>query len=186
VQHQLNIYIEGCLKNDPASQEALYKYCFAQFIKICMGYHAGKDDAVASFNKAMHKVFTGMHQYRNEGPVLGWIRKIIVNTCLNDLRGRARFSAVEIDDREINRFTAEPEIYAGLEVKQVMELVQQLPPATRIVFNLFIMEGFTHEQIAKQLGITAGTSKWHLNQARQLLKQGMEQLTRHENNLYAK
>lgn len=186
MQQQLNNYIAGCLQNDAASQEALYKLCYAGFMKICLHYHAGNADAVASFNKAMHQVFTRIKQYRNEGPVLGWIRKIVVNTCLNDLRDQARFSSQQATDRELNSFTAEPEIYAGLEVKQVLELVQQLPPASRLVFNLYIMEGYTHEQIARQLGISAGTSKWHLNQARNLLKQGMAQLNNHENRIYAK
>jgi RNA polymerase sigma-70 factor, ECF subfamily len=185
MQHQLEIYIRGCLENDPASQEALYKYCFGQFIKICFGYHAAKDDALASFNKAMHQVFTKIKQYRNEGPVLGWIRKIIVNTCLNDLRGQAKFSGNEMSDRDVNQFTAAPEIYSRLEVKQVMEMVQQLPSATRLVFNLFVVEGYTHEQVGGLLGISAGTSKWHLNQARTMLKEKMVQLSNHENRIYA-
>lgn len=186
MQHQLDIYIQGCLKNDPVSQEALYKYCFAQFMKICLGYHANNDDAVASFNKAMHQVFTKIHQYRSEGPVMGWIRKTMVNTCLNDIRGKAKFTAKELNDAELNRFHAEPEIYSGLEVKQVLQLVQRLPSATRLVFNLFIMEGYTHEQVSRQLGISTGTSKWHLNHARELLKKEMAQLNKHENSLYAK
>jgi RNA polymerase sigma-70 factor, ECF subfamily len=158
MQEQVDLYIKGCLQKDPRSEEMLYRYCFTNLIKVCMRYHANQDDATASFNKAMHKVFDKLKSYRKEGVFLGWVRTIIVNTCLNDL------------SRE----------------KEILSLVQELPATCRTVFNLYVMEGYTHEQIAKELRIAAGTSKWQLNQARTLLKDKLSQLSKNEISIHAK
>jgi RNA polymerase sigma-70 factor, ECF subfamily len=183
MEEQVAIHIEGCLKKDPQSQEFIYRHCFGNLMKVCLRYHKNADDASASFNKAMHKVFDKLKMYRKDGPFLGWVRRIIVNTCLNDLRRTVIFSHKEIDDDQFPDFNTAPDVYNTISEKEILTFVQELPDACRFVFNLYVMEGYTHVQIAKELGISAGTSKWQLHQARTLLK---EKLFRLSINEYAK
>lgn len=186
MQEQVDLYIKGCLQKDPRSEEILYRYCFTNLIKVCMRYHENQDDATASFNKAMHKVFDRLTSYRKEGAFLGWVRTIVVNTCLNDLSRVIKYSDRGISEADAAIHHTTPEVYANISEKEILALVQQLPAASRTVFNLYVMEGFTHEQIAKELKIAAGTSKWHLNQARTSLKDKLLQLSKNENSIHAK
>lgn len=186
MQEQVEQYIKGCLQNDPRSQEMLYRHCFANLMKVCMRYHANQDDATASFNKAMHKVFDKLKSYRNEGVFLGWVRTIIVNTCLNDLSRVIKYSDREISEADAAVQQTIPDVYANISEKEILTLVQQLPDAPRTVFNLYVMEGYTHEQIAKELKIAAGTSKWQLNQARTMLKEKLSHVSKNESSIHAK
>lgn len=186
MQEEVEHYIKGSLQNDPRSEEMLYRYCFTNLIKVCMRYHSNQDDATASFNKAMHKVFDKLKLYRNEGAFLGWVRTIIVNTCLNDLSRIIKYSDREISDADAAVQQTMPDVYSNISEKEILALVQQLPAAPRTVFNLYVMEGFTHDQISKELKIAAGTSKWQLNQARTLLKDKLSQLSKNEISIHAK
>ena len=186
MQEQVELYIEGCLQNDPRSEEMLYRYCYTNLMKVCMRYHANLDDATASFNKAMHKVFDKLKSYRKEGTFLGWVRTIIVNTCLNDLSRVLKYADREISETDVVIHQTIPDVYSNISEKEILALVQQLPDAPRTVFNLYVMDGYKHEQIAKELKIAVGTSKWQLNKARTFLKQKLSQLGRNEISIHAK
>jgi RNA polymerase sigma-70 factor, ECF subfamily len=186
MHEQVNLYIKGCLQKDPRSEEMLYRYCFTNLIKVCMRYHANQDDATASFNKAMHKVFDKLKSYRREGAFLGWVRTIIIKTCLNDLSRVIKYSDREISEADTTIHQTTPEVYANISEKEILALVQQLPATSRTVFNLYVMEGYTHEQIGKELKIATGTSKWQLNQARTSLKDKLSQLSKNEISIHAK
>lgn len=159
----------------------LYTYCFEQMMQVCLRYHHNMDDAAASYNEAMYKVLAKIDQYRQEGEFLGWVRRIVVNTCLNALQQAARFNVVVPAEERTGNVHISPEAYSQLNQKEVLRLVQELPAASALVFNLYIMEGYTHEQIASQLGISSGTSKWHLNHARNVLKEKIKCMQRDEN-----
>ena len=83
MEEQINKYIKGCIKNNQRSEELLYKYCFANLMKVCMRYHRNTFDASISFNKAMHNVFSKLKMYRGDGAFLGWVQKIIINVYGN-------------------------------------------------------------------------------------------------------
>jgi RNA polymerase sigma-70 factor, ECF subfamily len=180
VEQRLENIIVGCIGNNPSSQKMLYNYCFEQMIRVCLRYHHNIDDAAASYNEAMYKVFTKIDQYKQEGEFLGWVRRIVVNTCLNALRQAARFNVVTPADGEADHVPINPEAYSQLNHKEVLRLVQELPAASALVFNLYVMEGYTHEQIASHLGISPGTSKWHLSHARNVLKEKIKSMQRDE------
>jgi len=186
MEEQLASYLEGCRKNDNRYQELFYTCCFQHLMKICLRYHRNYEDATASFNKAMFTVFTRIKQYRGEGTISGWVRKIITNTCLNELRKATQFEHKEISDAEMNDFNIDPNVYRDIMKKEILDIVHDLHKSTRLVFNLFVMEGFTHKNIADSLNISTGTSKWHLNNARTILKQKFYLLQQHESNSYAK
>ncbi len=180
MEQRLENIIQGCIGGNPSSQKMLYNYCFEQMMGVCLRYHHNMDDAAASYNEAMYKVLAKIDQYRQEGEFLGWVRRIVVNTCLNAVRHAARYSSVLPPENEAENIHISPEAYSQLNHKEVLRLVQELPAASALVFNLYIMEGYTHEQIAGQLGIAPGTSKWHLNHARNVLKEKIKCMQRDE------
>ena len=174
--------IEGCKKGDPRAQETLYRNCYPDMIKVCLRYSFGDLDLAGGFfNTAMLKVFKNLEQFKNEGEFMAWIRRIVVNVCIDHCRLKSKFRAVDIHDSSEYVLPVLPEIYNKLSGNEIMKLVNQLPKNTGLVFNLFVVEGFKHEEIAGILGISSGTSKWHLNEARRLLKEKIENLFKREN-----
>ena len=173
---------EGCRRGDPRAQEELYRLCYPEMIKVCLRYGSGDlDTAGTLYNGAMLKVFQKITQFRSEGEFLGWIRRIVVNVCIDHCRERARFRAADLNESNEYILPVLPEIYNKLSGDEIVRLVQQLPRNTGLVFNLFVLEGYRHEEIGGLLGISSGTSKWHLNEARRLLKEKIEQLFKREN-----
>lgn len=181
MEQLLENFINGCKLGNAAHQQQLYRHCFQPMMKVCLRYHKNMDDAAASYNTAMHNVLTKINQYQNKGPFMGWVKRIMVNTCLNDLKASVRFETKEISDRDYNNFLIAPEVYSNIESRDLLAMVQNLPTNTAMVFNMYVMEGFTHEQIAQTLGISIGTSKWHLNNARTILKEKLKNTNRYEN-----
>lgn len=143
-------------------------------IAICLRYTRGlSDEAGSIYNRAMLNVFQHIHEYREAGDPGAWIRKIVVNCCIDHCRCRTKFNADELSDTT-DVLQVIPEVYNRIAAGEVMALVHELPVNTGLVFNLFVLEGYKHGEIAKILGISPGTSKWHLNEARRLLKQKLD------------
>jgi RNA polymerase sigma-70 factor, ECF subfamily len=166
--------IEACKKKDPQVQEKLYRHYYPSMIKLCIRYSKGnKHDAGVIYNQAMLKVFQNIHQYKGNGEPGGWIRRIVINSCIDHCRTHNRMTTDELTDTT-DILQVIPDTYNRLSAAEVLELIHDLPTNTGLVFNLFVMEGYKHEEIGKILGISAGTSKWHLNEARRLLKQKLE------------
>ena len=175
--HKINHIISGCREGEARSQEALYHHCYAAFIKICFRYAGGDADIAGSlFNSAMLKVFAKIGSFRNEGEVMGWIRKIVVNCCIDHCRLKTSFNTIDLTEGIEYTKPVVPEIYNRLSGNEVVALLFQLPKNTGFVFNLFVLEGYKHEEIAALLGISVGTSKWHMNEARRLLKKKLQTL----------
>ncbi|RYY95610.1 MAG: RNA polymerase sigma factor [Chitinophagaceae bacterium] len=185
-QQQLEHILNGLERGDARCQSVFYRHCHGELMKVALRYHGSPDEASAAFNKAMLQVFQKIRDYRREGAVMAWVRRIVVNTCLNELRGKLRFTAVELDDEGLQSFTAGPDVYAGMEARRLLTLVHELPDTTRTVFNLYVMEGYTHEQVAEALKIPKGTSKWHLHSARTQLKERLLQLNLYEDHICQK
>jgi RNA polymerase sigma-70 factor, ECF subfamily len=172
--------INGCKQQHPQSQEQLYRVCYTPMLKICSRYARDLDEAGALYNEAMLKVFGSLHQYNGHGDVMAWIRRIVVNTGIDHCRRQARFTAQPLSEENENGIPLVPDVYNRLSGQEVMELIQELPRNTALVFNLFVMEGYKHEEIGQLLGIAAGTSKWHLNEARRLLKMKLDSIFKKE------
>ncbi len=140
-------------------------------IKVCSLYVPHPEDAAALYNAAMLKVFNSIGQYKGSGDLLAWIRRIVVNTCIDHCRREARFVVQPLVYTAEEEFATHPEVYDRLSAADAIQLLQGLPPASGMVFKLFVLEGYKHSEIAGQLNISTGTSKWHLNEARRLLQQ---------------
>lgn len=145
-------------------------------IKICQRYTNDLQEAGALYNEGMLKVFSRIHQYNFEGSFEGWMKRVVVNTCIDHCRKQAKFHTVAPEFTEAGNFSVPPEAWSRMQAGELMQLVRQLPKNTALVFNLHVIEGYKHHEIAELVGITTGTSKWHLNEARKILKQKIEQL----------
>jgi len=153
-------------------------------IKICSRYAGDADGAGIIYNDAMLKVFRHINKYNEEGRLGGWIKTIVVNCSIDHCKKKNLFNATKSIGFEEEVFI-EPEVLDKIAGKEIQQLIEQLPKATAIVFKLFIYEGFTHKQVAAQLNISDGTSKWHMNEARKLLKEKFNSLVIKEKTLHA-
>jgi RNA polymerase sigma-70 factor, ECF subfamily len=163
--------IEGCRRRQPQAQEALYRACYPVFMKICLRYAGSYDDAANVLQEAFIKIFMKFDGFKGTGDIVGWMKRIVVNTAIDYVRKEKTLAHAPLqatkeipDDVEIN----EPKYI--IDENQLIQLVHELPKTQRLVFNLFVMENFSHQEIADQLSITIALSKWYLFDARKMLQ----------------
>jgi RNA polymerase sigma factor (sigma-70 family) len=174
----LDLIVKGCIAWDRASQNALYKMFSAKMFAVCYEYSASREEAEDTFHEGFLKVFEHINSYSKIGSLEGWIRKIMVNTAIEKYRKNSRlFAVVNIDEHieSIHNYYEE-DILSQIEANELMELIHQLPPAYKMVFNLYVFEGLKHKEIATQLDINIGTSKSNLFEAKSILKKKILQL----------
>jgi RNA polymerase sigma-70 factor (ECF subfamily) len=175
LQTNWNHIIEGCKQQNTKSQEQLYKQFYPVMMKICLRYSNGNlENAASIYNEAMFKVFRNIIQYKGEGSFEGWIKRIVINTSVDHCRKKIKFQTAELNDDAADIVPIIPEVYNRINGNEIIALVHELPSNTGLVFNLYVMEGYKHEEIGKLLGISTGTSKWHLSEARKFLKEKIE------------
>jgi len=138
---------------------------------VCLRFSRSGHEAEEILQEGFIKVFSALHQYRDEGSFEGWVRKIMVNTALQRYRKRASMHAVvSLDLTEELPVPEEDDVVTRLTAKELLGMVQELPPAYRMVFNLYVFEGYQHKEIASLLSISEGTSKSNLHDARRRLR----------------
>jgi len=167
--------LEGCKRADRRTQELLYKMLASRMLGVCMRYAKDHFEAEDILQIGFVKVFQKVNEFRGDGSFEGWIRRIMVNTAIETYRKNQRMlNLVDIDEVfDAPQVTFDME---GLEVKDLLNLIQQLSPGYKLVFNLYAIEGYSHKEIAKQLGITEGASKSQLSRARAILKDKLRAL----------
>jgi RNA polymerase sigma-70 factor (ECF subfamily) len=170
---QLKELIEGCINNNRQSQSKLYGLLAPKMFGVCLRYAQGYEEAEDVLQEGFVKVFEYIHQYRHSGPFEAWVRKIMVNTALQKHRSKRHLHAVATLDDVAVELPGNEEIIARIGTKELLKIVQQLPPSYRTVFNLYVFEGFKHREIAELLGITEGTSKSNLSDARAILQKAV-------------
>jgi len=173
--------IQECLKQNSNAQKILYKKFFPKMIAVCLRYLKNKEDASEVLNSSFLKVFEKIKQYKSEGSLEGWIKKIVINSSLDFIRSNKTYRNKFILTDEFLFYNSDEKTETDtvdisdaetfLSNEEIFELIRALPPATRIVFNLYVIDGFKHKQIAKQLDISTGTSQWHLSNARKILQE---------------
>lgn len=168
------IIVRGCRQHDLQCQEQLYRLCYPEMIKTCYRYAGDMDGAGIIYNNAMLRVFKNIDTYKHEGKLMGWVKTIVVNCCLDHVKKEARFKDESLKTAQEEQVSINEEVFSNVSVKEIQKMIGQLPKATAAVFNLYIYEGFTHKQISEALGISDGTSKWHVNEGRRLLKTKLE------------
>jgi RNA polymerase sigma-70 factor (ECF subfamily) len=168
--------ILGCIAARPKAQKALFDIYAPKLYAVCLRYMKDQVRAQDTLQDALIKIFANISNYKSEGSFEGWLRKITVNTCLDQLRkDKKLLTDLAIDDvshkLSTNSYSAEK-----LMADDLLNLVQALPDGYRTVFNLFAIEGYSHQEIAKQLGISESTSKTQYLRARAYLKERIENI----------
>lgn len=170
--------IEKCKQQSPKAQEALYKQYSGVLFGICLKYSPNRAEAEDNLQDAFITIFKRIEQYQGKGSFEGWIKRITVNTALQKYRKKKVFdisNEQQIEDAEV-------------EVKQnnipldfLLRIIQELPDRYRLVFNLYVLDGYSHKEIAEMLGISDGTSKSNLARSRMILKKKVEAYKKEQN-----
>jgi RNA polymerase sigma-70 factor (ECF subfamily) len=163
------------MKEDRASQKMLYQQFYGYAMSVCLRYCKSRDEALEVLNDGFLKVFTRLNKYDSEKSFKGWIRKIMINTALDHYRKHLKHyktSSSSTDIQNLTDLTVYSEnVLNRLAYEDLLAMVQQLSTAYRTVFNLHVMDGYTHEEIAEMLEISAGTSKSNLFKAKAKLQE---------------
>ncbi len=164
-----------CQHEDRSAQEVLYARYARRMFAVCLRYARHRAEAEDLLQEGFIRVFDKLHAFRLEGSLEGWIRRIMVHSCINHLRKRSVRNEVLGTDQVPER-SESPLAPGNLGQEELMALVQQLPDGYRMVFNLFAIEGYEHAEIAEMLGCNEGTSRSQLSKARRMLQQKIEEL----------
>ncbi|MBN4051262.1 sigma-70 family RNA polymerase sigma factor [bacterium AH-315-M05] len=162
--------VKGCIKGDVLSQKDLYERYSKKMMGVCLRYADNRQEAEDFLQDGFIKIFNSINNFKGTGSLEGWIRKIMVNTALENYRtaNPLRLSR-DIQDMHL-AIEARDEILESMAAKDLLKLIRDLPSGYRIVFNLYAIEGYSHKEIARQLKITESTSKSQYSRARALLK----------------
>ncbi len=171
-------FIDGCKKKDAKAQEWMYNQYAPVLMGICLRYFSDKAQAEDALHEGMLIVFTKIRQYQYKGSFEGWLKRIIVNKCLDTIKKQPKneelkdFSCEQNEQCDLNT-KKEKVIHADFSEEEILETIQNLPVGFRTVFNLYIFEDYKHREIAKKLNISVGTSKSQLNRAREKIQENL-------------
>jgi RNA polymerase sigma-70 factor (ECF subfamily) len=162
--------LQGCLKNNAAAQRALYEKFSPKMLVVCYRYAHNREDAEDMLQEGLIKVFSQIHTFENRGALEGWIRRIIVHTCINNLKKNKRFNE-SVDLIHANSIQVREEsIPSIIQAKEVVECIRMLPIGYRTVLNLYAIEGFSHKEIASMLDIEESTSRSQYTRSKAMLE----------------
>lgn len=172
--------IEGCCKGDRSSQNALYRLFYPYGMSVCFRYTNNEQEAISLLNEGFLKVFRHVKSYDATQPFKPWFRKIVVNTAIDYVKKQKTFR-MEVSMDEARNIPASEDILSRISYQELMAMLQSLSVAYRTVFNMHVIDGFKHEEIAEKLGISISTSKSNLTRARANLR---DMVTKKLNNPY--
>jgi RNA polymerase sigma factor (sigma-70 family) len=174
-QENIDTIISGCITGNRKAQESLYRNFYRSMVSLCLPYTKNEEDAVEVLNNGFLKVFKNIQRYDpGQASLYTWIRTIVIHSCLDFIKAKQRLGQHEVLNDEVE-VQIPAEVIGRFKAAELLQLVRKLAPATQAVFNLFVIEGYGHKEIATMLGISEGTSKWHLSDARKHLQQMIQQ-----------
>jgi RNA polymerase sigma factor (sigma-70 family) len=166
--------LKRCMKDDRKAHYELYRLCFNSLMTVCMRYKRNEDEAAEILNAGFLKVVTKLHTYKPEVPFEAWIRRIMINTIITDYHKHKKYkentSFPEMGFERMEKGACHNAAESTLGYEFVLTLINALPETSRNVFNMYVFDGMTHDEIASALGISQGTSKWHLHEARKKIQ----------------
>ena len=176
-KQELKIIVEGCVKGKRKYQKRLFELFYGKMMSVCMRYARDNDEAKDMLQNGFIKVYAKLDIYNFSGSLEGWIRRIMVNTAIDQIRKNKRDPFSIEDDARIQNLeeevpfdNEENQQETSIQAEKAIKAISELSPAYRTVFNLYVMEGFTHKEIAEYLEISEGTSKSNLAKAKQKLR----------------
>ena len=168
--------LKKCRKNDRRAQFELYELCYPTLMSVCLRYEKNKESAEELLNLAFYKILTKLDKYAPNVPFEAWIRRVTINTIIDEFRKKSRDKHTFLEKLEgsipianMNYNEADQKFDAA----ELEEMIRQLPETSQKVFNLYIIDGYNHREIGEMLGISEGTSKWHLSTSRKSLKKSV-------------
>jgi len=165
--------ITACIRKDPQAEFELYRLTYGYLMAICLRYESDRDEAKEIMNMGFFKILTNLRSYQLDTSFKAWIHKIMVNTLIDEYRKKKviKDNVKYVEDYdEIFDHTELNSALVKMDVDQIHALIVKLPPISQKVFNMYAIDGFSHKEIATSLGISEGTSRWHLNFSRQKLQ----------------
>ncbi|MES2428849.1 MAG: sigma-70 family RNA polymerase sigma factor [Bacteroidota bacterium] len=174
-EEELQQLIRGCMKQDRKCQKMLYKAFYGFSMSICLRYANDRDEAAEVMNQGFFKVFTKIDTYDATRPFKAWLGRIMMNVSIDHYRANLKMAYAEDLDQAEHVYDASVATDNNLNYNDLLAMVQRLPQGYRTVFNLFAIDGYSHEEIADMLNINVGTSKSNLFKARQKLKQMIQE-----------
>jgi len=164
----LDQLIEKCKKNDTKAQSDLYKLYSGKLFALCLKYSRNKAEAEDNLQDAFVTIFNKISQYKGRGSFEGWLKRVTVNTALQRYRNKGVFDIVNEEQLEDIYVEVENDM---IDLDFLLASIQELPDRYRLVFNLYALDGYSHKEIGKLLGISTGTTKSNLSRARMILKE---------------
>lgn len=161
--------IQACVAKERWAQKQLYEDHYTLLMGVCLRYSNSQDDAMDILHEAFIKILTHIHRYQPGTSLIAWMRRIAVNTAIDYYRMQTRRRTDDLENA-YHVQTQDPDALSKLTVQEIITCIQQLSPAYRSVFNLYVIEGFSHREIADMLEITESTSRSNLVKARSKLK----------------
>lgn len=162
--------LKGCLNNEASAQRELYNTYSSKMLAVCYRFAHNREDAEDMLQEGFIKVFTQMHSFEGRGSFEGWIRRIIVHTCINILKRNKKFNESVDLIHATTAIVREEAVPAIIQAKQIVECIRLLPIGYRTVLNLYAIEGYSHREIAIMLGIEESTSRSQYTRARAMLE----------------
>lgn len=166
--------ISDCIAGSRKAQAMLYHQFAPKMFGVCLRYAKDATEAEDNLQEGFIKVFTNLKNFRHDGSLEGWVRRIMINVSLEKIRKQHLLYPVE-DVAVYDTVNFADDVIAKMAADDLMKLIQQLPPRYRLVFNLYVLEGMSHQEIAKEMDITQGTSKSNLARAREILKKKVQE-----------
>ncbi len=166
--------VKGCQRGEQLAQKKVYEKYFGLLLAICLRYANEREEAKDILQASFVKIFNNIKAFKDTGSLEGWMKTIVINTAIDRYRKKVNQPmAVDIDKADEPSIPAEA--YQNLDQKTLLSAIQQLPEGYRTIFNLYVIEGYSHKEIAEQFGINEGTSKSQLAKARGILKEKLSQ-----------
>ncbi|MBL0134162.1 MAG: sigma-70 family RNA polymerase sigma factor [Chitinophagaceae bacterium] len=163
--------LQGCLQNDASCQRELYTRYSPKMLAVCYRFAHNREDAEDMLQEGFIKVFSQIHTFRNQGAFEGWIRRIVVHTCINHLKKNKRFNESVDIIHATSIQVREESVPSIVQAKQIVECIRLLPMGYRTVLNLYAIEGYSHKEISDMLDIEESTSRSQYTRAKQMLEE---------------
>lgn len=173
-EKELNAWIQGCRRGDSVAQYEMYRKLYGYAHHICSRYTGNSFETEEAIQDGFLKVFTKIEKYSGELSFLAWFKVIFIHTCIDRYRSKLT-DAPELGLEEAEGLSCPPEYLVNAEAEHLLALVQLLPPAYRLCFNMFAIEGYGYQEIADMIGISIGTVKSNISKARAQLKNMISQ-----------
>ncbi|MGA0559917.1 RNA polymerase sigma factor [Larkinella sp. VNQ87] len=176
-QRELPDLIEGCRRGQETARKAFYERFYGYALSVCLAYADNREDARELLNDGFLKAFRSLHELKNPEAVLPWLRRILVNTALDAYRKnrhrRHEISTEAVADQLVEPYQNDEAILAQLSAEHILAALHQLPTPYRLVFSLYVLEGYSHREIANHLNLAESTSRAHLTEANRLLRRAL-------------